>query len=126
MQTVNTAAGAIEIGDLGVVLMHEHVVIMTTEVVQNYPEGWGDGEKQAAEIFLSDLGRLQRDIVGMARYRVLLRAGLVEQPRVSFDRRRVEGGGDMMRVGDTTIRITGQPGLQSNARRWTPTGACAQ
>jgi len=38
-------------------------------------EGWAQGEKQAVEIFLSDLGRLQRDIVGMARYRVLLRAG---------------------------------------------------
>ena len=89
-------------------------------------EGWGRGERQAVEIFQSDLSRLEADLVGMARYRVLLRAGLVEQPRVSFDRRRVEGGGDMMRVCDTTIRITGQPGLQSNARRWTPTGACAQ
>ena len=89
-------------------------------------EGWGQGEKQAVDIFLSDLGRLQRDIVGMARYRVLLRAGLVEQPRVSFQNQRVEGGRDQMRVGDTTIRITDQPGLQSNTRRWTPTGACAR
>ena len=44
-------------------------------------EGWAQGEKQAVEIFLSDLGRLERDIVGMARYRVLLRARLVEQPK---------------------------------------------
>lgn len=89
-------------------------------------EGWADGERQAVEIYLSDLGRLQRDIVGMARYRVLLRAGLVEQPRVAFQSRRVEGGRDMMRVGDTTVRITGQPGLQSNTKRWTPSGACAR
>lgn len=88
-------------------------------------EGWGQGERQAVDIFLSDLGRLQRDIVGMARFRVLLRAGLVEQPRVAFQARRVEGGRDRMRVGDTTIRITDQPGLQANPRRWTPTGACA-
>lgn len=89
-------------------------------------EGWADGERQAVDIFLSDLGRLQRDIVGMARYRVLLRAGLVEQPRVAFQARRVEGGRDTMRVGDTTVRITDQPGLQPNTRRWTPTGACAR
>ena len=89
-------------------------------------EGWGQGEKQAVDIFLSDLGRLQRDIVGMARYRVLLRAGLVEQPRVAFQNRKVEGGRDMMRVGDSTIRITDQPGLQPNLRRWTPSGACAR
>ena len=89
-------------------------------------EGWGQGEKQAVDIFLSDLGRLQRDIVGMARYRVLLRAGLVESPRVAFHSRKFEGGRDQMRVGDTTIRITDQPGLQPNPRRWTPSGRCAR
>jgi defect-in-organelle-trafficking protein DotC len=89
-------------------------------------EGWGQGEKQAVEIFLSDLGRLERDIVGMARYRVLLRAGLVEQPKVAFQNRRVDGGRDSLHVGDQTIRITDQPGLQGNARRWTPGAGCPQ
>ncbi len=89
-------------------------------------EGWGQGEKQAVDIFLSDLGRLQRDIVGMARFRVLLRAGLVEQPRIAFLVRHTEGGRDQLRVGDTTVRITDQPGLRANPRRWTPTGACAR
>ena len=63
-------------------------------------EGWAQGEKQAIEIFLSDLGRLERDIVGMARYRVLLRAKLVEQPKLAFLRRAVEGGRDRLHVGD--------------------------
>ena len=89
-------------------------------------EGWGQGEKQAVEIFLSDLGRLERDIVGMARYRVLLRAGLVEQPKVAFRNRPVDGGRDSLHVGDQTIRITDQPGLQGNARRWTPGAGCPQ
>jgi defect-in-organelle-trafficking protein DotC len=87
-------------------------------------EGWGQGEKQAVEIFLSDLGRLERDIVGMARYRVLLRAGLVERPQVAFQNRAVDGGRDSLHVGDRTIRITDQPGLQANARRWTPGAGC--
>jgi defect-in-organelle-trafficking protein DotC len=89
-------------------------------------EGWGQGEKQAVEIFLSDLGRLERDIVGMARYRVLLRAGLVEQPKVAFQNRPVDGGRDSLHVGDQTIRITDQPGLQGNPRRWTPGAGCPQ
>jgi defect-in-organelle-trafficking protein DotC len=89
-------------------------------------EGWGQGEKQAVEIFLSDLGRLERDIVGMARYRVLLRAGLVEQPKVAFQNRPVDGGRDSLHVGDQTIRITDQPGLQGNARRWVPGAGCPQ
>src|SRR6516164_10384393 len=89
-------------------------------------EGWAQGEKQAVEIFLSDLGRLERDIVGMARYRVLLRAGLVEQPKLAFLRRAVEGGRDRLHVGDQTIRITDQPGLQGNPRRWRPSAGCPQ
>ena len=89
-------------------------------------EGWAEGEKQAVDIFLADLGRLERDIVGMARYRVLLRAGLVEPPRVAFKNARVEGGRDSLHVGDRTIRITDQPGLQGNPRRWRPGAGCPQ
>jgi len=89
-------------------------------------EGWAQGEKQAVEIFLSDLGRLQRDIIGMARYRVLLRSRLVEPPNVSFQNQRTQGGGETLRVGDRVVRITGQPGLQANPRRWTPGAGCPQ
>ena len=89
-------------------------------------EGWAQGEKQAVEIFLSDLGRLQRDIIGMARYRVLLRSRLVEPPTVAFQNQRTQGGGDTLRVEDRVIRITGQPGLQANPRRWTPGAGCPQ
>lgn len=81
-------------------------------------QGWADGEKQAVEIFLDDLSRLQRDIIGMARYRVLLRAGLVEQPRVAFARSVVEGGRDLMRIDNTTVRITDQPGLNPHPAQW--------
>jgi defect-in-organelle-trafficking protein DotC len=89
-------------------------------------EGWAQGEKQAVEIFLSDLGRLERDIVGMARYRVLLRAGLVEPPKLAFRRRTVEGGRDSLHVGDQTIRIADQPGLNGNIRRWKRDAGCPQ
>jgi defect-in-organelle-trafficking protein DotC len=74
--------------------------------------GWGQGEKQAVDIFLSDLSRLQRDITGMARYRVLLRSGLVEQPRIAFQNQAVQGGRDTLHVGDQVVRITDLPGLQ--------------
>ena len=83
-------------------------------------EGWAKGERQAVEIFLSDLSRLERDLIGMARYQVLLRAGLVEPPKLAFERQPVEGGRDMMRIDDRTIRITDQPGLNANQRQWHP------
>ncbi len=81
-------------------------------------EGWARGERQAVEIYQSDLSRLEADLIGMARYRVLLRARLVEQPRVVFARRAVEGGRDRMRVDDTQIEIRAQPGLNPNRRSW--------
>ena len=83
-------------------------------------EGWAKGERQAVEIFLSDLARLERDLIGMARYRVLLRAGLVESPTLAFERKPVEGGRDQMRVDDKTIRITNQPGLNADQKQWHP------
>ena len=81
-------------------------------------DGWAKGEAQGTDIFLSQLGKLESDLVGMARFRVLLRAGLVERPQVVFARRAVQGGHDLMRVGDTTIDIRRQPGLNPNRTRW--------
>ncbi len=74
--TVNTAAGAIDVTDLGVTLMHEHVFIMTTEVAQNYPESWGDGAKREADAItrLNELKARGVDtivdltVVGLGRY----------------------------------------------------------
>lgn len=87
-------------------------------------EGWAQGEKQAVNIFLSDLGRLQRDLIGMARFRVLLRAGLVEEPRIAFESSAADGGRSRLAIGDRTVRITDQPGLQRNPRRWQPGAGC--
>ncbi|MBU8814565.1 phosphotriesterase-related protein [Mycolicibacterium goodii] len=49
MPTVNTAAGTIDTAELGVTLMHEHVFIMTTEVMLNHPESWGDEARREAD-----------------------------------------------------------------------------
>lgn len=49
MRTVHTARGAIDTGDLGVTLMHEHVFIMSTEILENYPDAWGDGAQREAD-----------------------------------------------------------------------------
>jgi defect-in-organelle-trafficking protein DotC len=80
--------------------------------------GWAKGERQAVEIFLNDLGRLQRDITGMARYRVLLRAGVIANPKVATQQRVVDGGGAELRAGDRIVTITSQPGLRADAGVW--------
>ena len=39
---VETIRGAIPTSDLGVTLMHEHVFVLSPEIMANHPEGWGD------------------------------------------------------------------------------------
>src|SRR5271166_6255163 len=87
-------------------------------------EGWAEGERQAVEIFLNDLGRLQRDITGMARYRVLLRAGVVAKPNVATKEQIVDGGGGELRAGDRIVTITAQPGLRADAGVWRGARRC--
>ena len=87
-------------------------------------EGWTEGERQAVEIFLNDLGRLQRDITGMARYRVLLRAGVVAKPNVATTQQAVDGGGGELRAGDRIVTITAQPGLKADAGVWRTSRRC--
>jgi len=104
------------------------VLPRTDEEVQYWnkyvAEGWAEGERQANEIFLNDLGRLQRDITGMGRYRVLLRAGVVAKPRVATKQQVVDGGGNELRAGDRIVTITSQPGLQAKAGVWRGARRC--
>jgi phosphotriesterase-related protein len=48
MATVQTVTGALDTGDLGRVLMHEHVFVINHEYAVNYPETWDD-EKRTAD-----------------------------------------------------------------------------
>ncbi|MEU0497293.1 phosphotriesterase-related protein [Mycobacterium sp. NPDC006124] len=76
MSVLNTARGAVDVSDLGVTLMHEHVFIMTTEIMENYPESWGDGAKREADaiVRLNELKSRGVDtivdltVVGLGRY----------------------------------------------------------
>ena len=40
--SVETATGPIRSSELGRVLMHEHVFVISTEIQQNFPQEWGD------------------------------------------------------------------------------------
>jgi phosphotriesterase-related protein len=42
LTSVPTAKGTVESGALGRTLMHEHVFVITPEVLQNYPEAWDE------------------------------------------------------------------------------------
>lgn len=82
--------------------------------------GWARGLEQADEIFEADLNQLTADYQGMVRYRMLLAQGMVSPPYATQVDRGVTGGGNMMRVGDREVQITGMPALKTGARTWQP------
>lgn len=82
-------------------------------------EGWEMGNKQAQEIFEADMRRLERDFVGMVRYKSLLEEGKVSAPVVAEGNLGVTGTGQDMRVNDRALRITKDPTLQTPTKGWT-------
>ena len=45
MATVNTVTGPVETGDLGFTLMHEHVIVKSPGVAENFPSVWNRAEE---------------------------------------------------------------------------------
>ncbi|MGY9074179.1 MAG: phosphotriesterase family protein [Acidimicrobiales bacterium] len=74
--TVNTVKGPINTADLGRVLMHEHVFVLSPEYQQNYPEAWGSEDDRVADAVqrLTDLKAAGIDAIldptalGLGRY----------------------------------------------------------
>jgi phosphotriesterase-related protein len=46
---VQTVRGPVDTTELGQVLMHEHVFVLSADVQQNYPEEWGSEEQRVAD-----------------------------------------------------------------------------
>ena len=46
MPTIETATGPVDSAELGRVLMHEHVFIISPEMKDNVPEDWGDDDER--------------------------------------------------------------------------------
>ncbi len=49
MSLVQTVRGPIDSTQLGVTLMHEHIFVIDTEILENYPVEWGSEEKRIGD-----------------------------------------------------------------------------
>jgi phosphotriesterase-related protein len=73
---VQTVRGPVDTADLGQVLMHEHVFVLTADVQQNYPEEWGSEEARVADAVqkLTELAAtgvrtiVDPTVIGLGRY----------------------------------------------------------
>ena len=91
---VETARGAVDIEQLGNVLMHEHVFTLDVEYTQNYPEQW-QGDEHRVDDAVAKLDALKRSgidtivdltVFGLGRYvpriqQVAERRGGADHPR---------------------------------------------
>lgn len=83
-------------------------------------EGWDQGSQFADETLASDLARLNRDFLGMIRYRTLVAQGVMRDLYLAQADMGVTGGGGEMRVGDRLVRISAPAQLNSNTADWKP------
>ncbi|HVG19292.1 MAG TPA: phosphotriesterase-related protein [Blastocatellia bacterium] len=76
MPPVNTVRGPVDTARLGTTLMHEHVFVLSPEIMQNFPEGWGDEERRISTA-VSRLNELKSrgvdsivdlTVIGLGRY----------------------------------------------------------
>ncbi|MBV9597640.1 MAG: phosphotriesterase [Chloroflexi bacterium] len=49
MSVVPTAHGSVDSSRVGVTLMHEHIFVLSSEILLNYPDVWGDEDQRVAE-----------------------------------------------------------------------------
>jgi phosphotriesterase-related protein len=75
MPTIQTVRGPVDTAGLGRVLMHEHVFILSPEIMSNYPEGWDEQER--IDDAIARLRELKADgidtivdltVIGLGRY----------------------------------------------------------
>lgn len=75
MATIQTVRGPVDSAELGQVLMHEHVFVLSTEIMENYPGTWEEEERHADAVArLRELKAVGIDtivdltVVGLGRY----------------------------------------------------------
>src|SRR5579862_544703 len=48
MPEISTVKGPVNTSDLGATLMHEHIFVLSPEIMQNFPNSWGDEATRVA------------------------------------------------------------------------------
>ena len=85
-------------------------------------EGWNAGVSQADLAFESDMARLERDYQGMLEYRRLHAQGMISDVVMETARYQLgaEEDGQIMRIGERSVRITEPSRLIDDSSTWQP------
>jgi len=81
-------------------------------------EGWDKGVQQANRIFEASYSKLERDYLGMIKYKILLAEGLITPTVIAKQNLGVTGGGKEMSINDQVFRIVDHSALNPNNKDW--------
>jgi defect in organelle trafficking protein DotC len=81
-------------------------------------EGWDKGVTQANRIYEASYARLERDYLGMIKYKLLLAEGLITPTIIAKQNMGITGGGKEMSINDQIFRITDHSALNPNNKNW--------
>jgi defect-in-organelle-trafficking protein DotC len=83
-------------------------------------EGWESGVKQAWDVYITDVKKLDRDYGGMTLYHELVEQRKVSLPFVASSNKPISGDDNTMNINDVTLKITVMPSFQRDSKQWTP------
>lgn len=81
-------------------------------------QGWEAGLKQANDIMLQNIRTLERDYVGMIRFKIMLAKGMVTSPIPSNTKLGVTGDVDTLNIGESIFQVVEAPTWNKNAETW--------
>jgi len=81
-------------------------------------EGWKKGVNQANQIYEMSYSKLERDYLGMIKFKILLEEGLITPTVIAKQNLGVTGGGREMSINDQIFRITDHSALNPDYKSW--------
>jgi defect-in-organelle-trafficking protein DotC len=81
-------------------------------------EGWKQGVNQANEIFENSYSKLERDYLGMIKYKILLQEGLITPTIIAKQNFGIVGGGKNMSINKQVFTISDHSALNPNNKEW--------
>lgn len=83
-----------------------------------FKKGWDQGVQQAQGLFDANLARLDRDFLGMQRYKILYSQNMISRPLLVRSTLGTTGGDREMAVNDRIVEVTSNSKLNPDNSTW--------
>jgi len=81
-------------------------------------QGWEAGLRQANDIMIQNIRTIERDYIGMIRFKLMLSKGMVTSPIPANTKLGITGDIDTLNIGESVFEIIEAPKFNKNAETW--------